>query len=330
MAKKVRKRILRAGVVGCGKVAREYYLPCLAEMKDVTLVAFSDLDEDKAKVLAQQSGANYYVGLDDMLENEDIDTVFILTGEQQRLELLQTAFSKKKNVFSEVPLLAEKGQGWTVVEDVRSARKVISAWKKARACFGVNFNLRFAPHIRRLKADIDSGRFGQSVMITAFVHLNWWAHCIDLTRFLCGEIREVYAYTSGPEDSKHRVVSVLFERGTIGSISGSSIVSTEQSVLRIEYIGTKARGVVEDLAGSYTFLPYRQGEVEVWRQPETSFRGPFARTFLESIARFVDSTRSGRQPEVSGLDALKQLEIDSAITLSEQRDLPVKVQYRVK
>jgi predicted dehydrogenase len=73
---------LRVGIVGCGVVATAYYLPhLLRRSNDFEIIAVCDSNERRAKACAKLFGVavvltDYYK----MLERDDIDAVFILTG----------------------------------------------------------------------------------------------------------------------------------------------------------------------------------------------------------------------------------------------------------
>jgi len=73
-------RCVRAAVVGCGGQAFRNILPAF-NYAPIDLVATCDLDARRAESYAAQFGARrWYVSLEQLLERENLDAVFLLTG----------------------------------------------------------------------------------------------------------------------------------------------------------------------------------------------------------------------------------------------------------
>jgi len=324
--KTTKKRILSAGLVGCGNAARLFHIPAFKQVKNVSIVAYCDLDEDKAKAVAHQHGGNFYIGIDDMLEAEELDIVAVFTRESERLDPVLKALQAQKHVLCEVPLFAKRGQNSVQPDDVEAARKIMEAWKKARTVFGAVFNYRLSPHLARLKADIAAGVYGTPVILNAEADLSAFCHVIDLLRWLNGDIKELFTYKTGPEDAKHCTASLLFDNGSLGSIACTSLLSGEGPTFRIEYIGTKARGVVEDPAMSYVLRPAETKEIVLWQYREAGYQEALRKTFVDLLAAFVESIKRGNDPVATGTDALRELEIAGAMHLSAERSLPIKIE----
>lgn len=71
---------IRAGFIGCGGHAFRNVYPCF-QFTPVELVAACDLDVEKSREFARQFGAqSSYTDYRTMLEKEDLDAVFIVTG----------------------------------------------------------------------------------------------------------------------------------------------------------------------------------------------------------------------------------------------------------
>lgn len=71
---------VRAGFIGCGSHAWRNLFPTL-QFVPVELVATCDVDEERAREFAAHFAAHaYYTDIDEMLESEDLDAVFISTG----------------------------------------------------------------------------------------------------------------------------------------------------------------------------------------------------------------------------------------------------------
>ncbi|RKY03032.1 hypothetical protein DRP77_06995 [Candidatus Poribacteria bacterium] len=318
---------LRVGIVGCGNVAMNRHAPAFAKIEGVEIVAACDLVEEKARALASRYGARWYTNLDEMLEKEELDLVDVVTRETDRAEPLIKCLRAGKHVFCEKPLVGKKGQFCVDEGDLEEARRVIDEWVRAGTSFGINFNYRTAPHAVKLKRLIDEGELGEPVLINVFAHLACWSHVIDLMRWFNGEVEELTAYMSGPEHARDRSATLRFGNGSIGTLVGTVRLGWHHPLLRIEVVGTRGRAVIEDLCGSFTFYPSDRREVISWSQPVESWRAEFALTFERSIRNFVSALMEGREPPVTGWDALREIEIDAAIPISARRGGPVRIEH---
>ena len=69
---------IRAAIIGCGNIAR-VHAGCLEKNGCVQLAAVCDVAGDRAKSLAGDHGANWYTSYEEMLDQEAIDVVHILS-----------------------------------------------------------------------------------------------------------------------------------------------------------------------------------------------------------------------------------------------------------
>jgi predicted dehydrogenase len=90
---------VKVGVAGCGVVATAYYLPYLARMDSVDLVAVCDLYQTRTEACVRLFGAQeQYLDYDEMIEQADIDAVFILTAPGTHVPFACKAIEKHKHV----------------------------------------------------------------------------------------------------------------------------------------------------------------------------------------------------------------------------------------
>lgn len=133
------------GVIGAGNYATQTLLPVL-----------SDLDVDRA-VIASRGGASAGVAARrfgfraatsdpaDVLNDESVGSVLLLTRHDSHSSLAATALSAGKAVFVEKPLAI----------DADGLEQVRKAWSRAvddgSPCLTVGFNRRFSPHVVRAR-----------------------------------------------------------------------------------------------------------------------------------------------------------------------------------
>ena len=108
MGEIVDKPRIKAGYIGCGSHSRRNVLPAL-KFASVETVAICDLKYEKAEAFASEFGfKRAYANHIEMLEKEDLDAVFIVTGYDGRLRPLYPALAKDCiehgcHVFAEKP-----------------------------------------------------------------------------------------------------------------------------------------------------------------------------------------------------------------------------------
>jgi predicted dehydrogenase len=293
-------------------------------VKGFRIVAACDLDVERAKALAEPYKARCYTDVNEMLATEPLDVVDVVTQERDRLPPLKACLDARKHVYCEKPLAGKRGQYAVRWDDVQAAKPVIDAWKKAGTFFGINFNYRTSPPAMKIKAAIHDGTIGDLVAVNIRAHLACWSHVIDLMRWFCGDVAELSAYVSGNDEAANRSATLRFTNGVIGTLMGSTEFGWHHELLRIEVIGKECRAVMTDLCGRVEFFPAHQREVRIWELPLENWRADFGKTFTDSVVNYATAILAGKQPPVTGTDAMRELEIDAGIFVSAQTGKPFK------
>ena len=94
---------MRVAIVGCGNIA-ERYAETIAATQSVKVVAATDVDPARAKALMEQHGGRAYATLDELLADDEIDTVVNLTFPAAHASVTADALEAGKHVHSEKPL----------------------------------------------------------------------------------------------------------------------------------------------------------------------------------------------------------------------------------
>ena len=156
------ERIIRLGIIGCGRVAEERHLPPLLHMPEVRVVAVTDLDPARSARLADRLGAP--LRLSDyraVLDRSDVDAVAILTPAASHAEIGIAALDAGKHVLVEKPLalsLAECDR--FIARAAQSPCKVV-----------VGFNLRWHRLVRSAREFLNTGALGRIKAIrSAYTH----------------------------------------------------------------------------------------------------------------------------------------------------------------
>ena len=127
---------LKAGVVGCGLVARNRHLPALISRRDlVEVVAVCDMNGELASDTASEfSIQNSYSDIGDMITREGLNLVDICTPPQTHPKLVGIAASHGCNVLVEKPLATSVRDCDAIESAVISTTKssILLSWLRER------------------------------------------------------------------------------------------------------------------------------------------------------------------------------------------------------
>lgn len=203
---------LGIGVIGCGEIAFTYHLPSLARIREAQVVAVAARTAESAKRAADEFGVprwyagngDEYAGAKELLADEAVDAVLILTPQFTRVDLVEAAAQAGK------PMLVQKPLG----RNEKESRAILDAVEKADVLMVPSFMHRFLPEVLKARELLNEGLLGSIRMVrirnsTPGPDWNSWfykkklvgggvaidlgVHGIDLVRWLVGEVKSVYA-----------------------------------------------------------------------------------------------------------------------------------------
>lgn len=310
---------LRIAIVGCGGIARRH-IAGYQQVEDAEFAAMCDLDESRADSCAAEFGGKAYTDVVEMLETEAPDIVDVCTKEMHRDAPVIQSVSRGFTTLAEKPLFAAEGQYNVQPSDVAVGRRMVEAAEIGGAELFVAFNYRFGDYAQKLKAMIDSGELGELQYVHAWTRLACWSHVIDLLRWFCGDIEQIAVAMSGPEDARTRAGSLRFASGAVGTLLGEGITPAWHEMLGIRWCGSEGTAVLRDIAGGLEHYPHGAQQRTLVQQAHHDPRGGFMDTFLREIAALCDRVRDGtRVPLATGLDGLRELEVDAGYVLAAER-----------
>lgn len=146
---------LQIGIIGCGGIANGKHMPALSKLSDLcTMTAFCDVIEERAQKAKKEYGASdakVYTDYHEMLKDEAIDVVHVLTPNVLHCPITVDAFAAGKNVMSEKPMASTS----------TDAKKMIAAWKKSGKQFTIGYQNRFRPEVQALHRACEKGELGE-------------------------------------------------------------------------------------------------------------------------------------------------------------------------
>jgi predicted dehydrogenase len=111
---------LRVGIAGCGDIARTY-AAAMTGHDGLALVAAADRNEDRAAGLTSRYGGTPYGSAGDLLADDAVDLVLVLTRHYSHMEITSRALAAGKHVFSEKPLAMTGAEAWGLVRQAADA-----------------------------------------------------------------------------------------------------------------------------------------------------------------------------------------------------------------
>ena len=326
-------RKLGIAVIGLGPASLPHSksLLDLADRVDVRWAV--SRSADRAQAYARQFPFPTTSDLDAVLADPSVEAIIVLTPPSSHLDVSARCLEAGKHVLVEKPLELTSARGQQLVETARRTSRV----------FGVVLQHRFRPASLRLKAALDADELGS--IEAAFLSVPWWRpqsyydepgrgtlardgggvlltqaiHSLNLFRSLVGVSKVVAAQarTTG----LHRMetedyVSALLETG---SGAPATLVATTAAYPgypeRIEITGTKG---FASLIGGRLRLAFLEGREEIVEAEGSTGSGANIMDFPHDAHRavigdFLDAVEQGRDPVVTGEEALASQRLVDAI-----------------
>ena len=319
----------RIGVLGSGRIG-QVHATTIHRLREARLVAVSDANEDAARALADQTGAEVRE-TEAIIQAGDIDAVVICTPTDTHADLIEDATRAGKAIFCEKPVDLDAGR-------VRACIATVGA---AGASLMIGFQRRFDPHFRALKDAIEAGRIGriEQIIITSRdpapppieymrrsggIFRDMTIHDFDMARFLLDEpIRRVLAIGAVRVDPAIAdapdldTATVLMETG-----SGTQVVISNSR--RASY-GYDQRVEVHGSGGMLQVG--NEQEARLTAATGEGFSSPVLLNFFmtryldaytEEMRAFIDAIEKNAAPPVTAEDGLAALLLADAAAKSVQ------------
>lgn len=199
---------MRFGLVGAGGIGKAR-ANALARMPNCKLIAVADTELERVRQLAGHARLTVSTDHTPMLANAEVDAVIVSTPPQFHEDIVIAALESGKHVLCEKPL----------APTLDACRRIVEAARRTGRTLATGFNHRYFPAVQFVKQALDSGLIGELDHVRAFAgHTGldqfsapWMydqtiigggalmdngIHLIDLTRYLLGEVEEVYGFAT--------------------------------------------------------------------------------------------------------------------------------------
>ncbi|MCO6499533.1 MAG: bi-domain-containing oxidoreductase [Vicingus serpentipes] len=285
---------INIGFIGAGSFAQNFLLPNLSGNN---LVNVATARATTARNVADKFGFDNCTGdAEAVLNDDNINTVFIATPHNLHANYVIKALQANKNVFVEKPLCL-------TVEELEEIKEVES---KSKGRVMVGFNRRFAPQIQELKKALNSNlpkainyrinagklpanHWTQDPKIGGGRIIGEACHFIDLCAFVAdSKITKVAA--NGLRDGNNLLdtvsISLGFENGSVASIS---YFSNGNKKLNKEYL--------EVFSGEQTIIIDDYKTMEIIGKGKKS--GGQDKGHAAEVKLFLEAIKSGKELPIS-------------------------------
>jgi myo-inositol 2-dehydrogenase/D-chiro-inositol 1-dehydrogenase len=231
---------LKIGFVGTGGIARTH-MDALSKIENAQMVAFCDLNEERAREAAGRFQGKAYTDFQQMYEQETLDAVYVCVPPHAHIGAEEAAAEKGIHVFVEKP----------VARTLERAQAIQTAFEKHGVLNAVGYHFRYYAVTERALERLQGLTVG---MVTGCWNggmpgVDWWrkhelsggqiveqtTHIFDLARYLVGDITEVSAYFAQrvmhvdhyPDSNVADVgvVAMKFANGAVGTMVNTCLMN---------------------------------------------------------------------------------------------------------
>ena len=288
---------LRVGIVGGGWIAR-IHVPAIDALPGVELVAACDTAIERAEAIAGPRSARAYARWEDMLEQEELDALWVCTPPLHHRGPVLAALGAGVHVYLEKP----------IARTIEDADAIVEASRSSTAICAVGYQW----HATELLDDVRQALAGQRVGLLLGRNFGptagrpWFmdqalgggqilergSHHIDLQRAIAGEISAVQAVAGtvglaqdGAPGSIADAISLVlhFESGALGTVHAAWLKEGQPGVYSTDIMAPDVTLALE-LGPEHRLTGRSRGADVATERGEPMDR---------SIARFLDAVRAG-------------------------------------
>jgi predicted dehydrogenase len=182
-------------IIGAGNIGAFFDTPEITEVlthahayekhEGFNLLGFIDVDKQKAVQAVALWGGKVFSGLKEAFSEGNVDIVSVAVPDDSHIEVLEELSQfPVKLVFTEKPL----------AKTAADAERILKLYNGKGIPVAVNYSRRYVPELTKIKADIETGVYGDYLTGTGYYgkgFLHNGSHMIDLIRYLAGEIESI-------------------------------------------------------------------------------------------------------------------------------------------
>jgi predicted dehydrogenase len=344
---------VRLAVIGAGLMGAKH-VKLVSESQDCELVGVCDADPN-LKPIADRFDAPFYRDLEALLERESPQGAIIAVPNGSHAAVTEACARRSVHVLIEKP----------IADSLNDARRIITAADDAGIEVLVGHHRRHNPLVKEARAIVRSGHLGRLAAVNVmwailkpadyFRVADWrrrrpgggptfinLIHEFDILRFVCGEVRRIYAHSSSAirsfEVEDTLTISLVFGNGALGSVLASDATPSPWSY----EAATRENPIYFHTDENCYYFLGEEGslafpQMETWRYPDadrSGWRHPLEKSRHEVIAadplitqleHFCAVVRGVEKPLVDAREGARSLAVALAVLESSRRHEPVDV-----
>jgi predicted dehydrogenase len=255
--------MIKWGIIGCGDVTEKKSGPAFNKVAGSELVAVMRRDVTKAEDYARRHGVKRWYGdAASLIADPEVNAVYVATPPNSHAEYAIAAMRAGKTVYIEKPMALNYGECQAILK---------VSEETGVKCFVAHYR-RYLPYFREVKHLIDIGAIGEVQLVNlryvcppqktdySRETLSWRVkpdiagggyfydlapHQLDILNYFFGDITEATGYPANFAkyyDAEDTVSAIFkFENGIVGTGSWCFVSDVNQSVDKIEIIGSQGR-----------------------------------------------------------------------------------------
>ncbi|MBI9083292.1 MAG: Gfo/Idh/MocA family oxidoreductase [Desulfobacterales bacterium] len=341
---------IRLGVIGAGLMGMKH-IELVHACGICSLAGISDVDPSR-KALADAFGVSFYRTAEELIDGEQPTGVIIATPNAQHAAIAEVCAKRSVHMLIEKPIADTLAQAMRIVDIAnQSGIRVL-----------VGHHRRHSPLIRKTRELVGGGAIGKLIGVSvlwalmkpdAYFDVEWrrqrhvggpllinLIHDLDSLRFICGEIKEVYARASSAvrgfdvEDSLS--ISIAFDNGAIGSVLASDATPAAwsyEAAVGENPLYFRTEENCYHFLGTSASLAFPR--MELWRYADANRKGwqhPMERSQIAvgeadplkvQLEHFCRVVRGEDEPVVNARDGAETLAVALAVQRSASKGIPI-------
>jgi len=308
-------RIAQVGIANHGRTI----LNAIAASGNLELTSIFDIDDRATEETARTLGVHKAVSYEEILSDENVDAVALVTPNHLHAKQTKQAALSKKHVFVEKP----------IANCTDDACEMIDAMREANLVLMVGHNTRRKRVFRRAKQLLAEGFLGTIVSVEMNMSrpaglqsgLPAWKadpeksallpmmqlgiHFVDAVEYLLGPLKSVQAIAASRamSDVKDSVSALMTLADGIPVTLSSSYVTPDVYFVRI--YGT--HGIIHCTPSGLRTDRASNGEIKETHHEDFSSEG--AESYVLQMREFGECVRAGTHPETDGEGGLRALAV---------------------
>ncbi|MDF2907102.1 MAG: oxidoreductase protein [Herbinix sp.] len=144
---------VKIGIVGCGGIANNKHLPAIQKNGNYEIIAFCDIDREKAEEAKSKYGtadARVYTEYAELVKETEIEAVYVLTPNKSHADISIAAMKAGKHVMCEKPMAKSYADAKLMLDTAKETGKLLT----------IGYQNRFRQDSKYLKTACDNGDLG--------------------------------------------------------------------------------------------------------------------------------------------------------------------------